>query len=92
MNDLDAADLLARYDAQLRAEIPDPSPKGLRVERDGPLVRFIGWGRGGSIGYRDLGGIYSPRAREWRNRAVAPDLDPVPERAWEFESPLSHSF
>jgi GNAT superfamily N-acetyltransferase len=57
VNDLDAADLLARYDAQLRAVVPDPLPDGLRVERDGPLLRFIGYGSGGGIGYRDLGGI-----------------------------------
>jgi GNAT superfamily N-acetyltransferase len=57
MPDLDTADLLARYDDQLRAEIPDPLPEGLRVERDGPLLRFTGWASGGGIMYRDLGGI-----------------------------------
>ena len=57
MKDLHAADLLALYDAQLRADIPDPLPQGLRVERDGPLVRFLDLGRGGGITYRDLGGI-----------------------------------
>jgi GNAT superfamily N-acetyltransferase len=57
VDDLDPADLLAGYDAQLRARVPDPSPEGLRVERDGPLFRYIGWGRGGGIEYRDLGGI-----------------------------------
>jgi hypothetical protein len=57
MPDLDSTELLARYDAQLRAELPDPLPEGVRVERDGPLLRFIGWGPGGSIAYRDLEGI-----------------------------------
>ena len=31
--------------------------KDLRVERDGPVLRFIGWGDGGGIFYRDLGGL-----------------------------------
>jgi len=57
VSDLDPADLLARYDAQLRAAVPDPLPGGLTVERDGPLFRFTGYGRGGGIEYRDLGGI-----------------------------------
>ncbi|MEP6757935.1 MAG: GNAT family N-acetyltransferase [Actinomycetota bacterium] len=57
MSDHDAADMLARYDAQLRTQVPNPLPEGLRVERDGPLVRFAGLGRGGSILYRDLAGI-----------------------------------
>jgi GNAT superfamily N-acetyltransferase len=57
VNGLDAAELLAVYDAQLRAVVPDPLPEGLLVEHDGPLVRFIGHGRGGGIEYRDLGGI-----------------------------------
>jgi len=57
VNDQDPVDLLARYDGQLRAHVPDPLPAGLRVERDGPLLRFIGLGRGGGIEYQDLGGI-----------------------------------
>ena len=57
MKDLDPADLLALYDAQLRAVVPDPMPEDLRVERDGPVLRFIGWGDGGGIFYRDLGGL-----------------------------------
>jgi GNAT superfamily N-acetyltransferase len=57
VNGLDAADLLARYDDQLRVDVPNPLPEGVRVERDGPMLRFIGLGRGGGIAYRDLGGI-----------------------------------
>jgi GNAT superfamily N-acetyltransferase len=66
----DAADLLARYDAQLRAEIPDPLPEGVRVERDGPLLRFTGWGHGGGIAYRDLGGIEGAELDELIARQV----------------------
>ena len=70
MSDLDPADLLARYDAQLRALVPDPLPAGLRVEYDGPLVRFIGYGNGGGIGYRDLGGIEGTELDELIARQV----------------------
>jgi GNAT superfamily N-acetyltransferase len=57
VRELDAADLLTRYDAQLRTQLPDPMPEGLRVERDGPVLRIIGWGDGGGVVYRDLGGL-----------------------------------
>ena len=70
MNDLDPAELLTHYDAQLRATVPDPMPAGLRVEFDGPLVRFIGYGNGGGIGYRDLGGIEGTELDELIARQV----------------------
>lgn len=70
MNGLDAADLLARYDAQLRADVPDPLPAGLRVECEGPLLRFIGLWRGGGIAYRDLGGIEGAELDELIARQV----------------------
>ncbi len=57
VTDLDVADLRARYDAQPRTVVPDPLPEGLHVERDGPLLRYLGYGHGGGIGYRDLAGI-----------------------------------
>jgi hypothetical protein len=53
----DTADLLAAYDRQLRAHVPDRLPKGVTVERDGPLVRFLGIGDRGFVVYRDLGGL-----------------------------------
>jgi hypothetical protein len=55
--DADAAELLAAYDAQLRDRAPDPPPAGLRIERDGPLLRLVGFPDGGFVGYRDLGGL-----------------------------------
>ena len=70
VNELDAADLLARYDAQLRTVVPDPLPEGLRVERDGPLLRFTGYGNGGGIGYRDLGGIQGAELDELIERQM----------------------
>ena len=55
--DLDAKDLLATYDAQLRAHLPNPLPAGATVERDGPLLRLRGLDEGGFITYTDLGGL-----------------------------------
>lgn len=54
---LDAATLLRAYDAQLRPDVPVPVPEGVTVERDGPLVRVRGLGKGGFLTYRDLGGL-----------------------------------
>jgi predicted metal-dependent phosphoesterase TrpH/ribosomal protein S18 acetylase RimI-like enzyme len=52
----DLADLLAAYDAQLRARVPQPLPARVQVEQDGPVVRMVfPWG--GMVGYRDLGGL-----------------------------------
>ncbi len=55
--DPDIAALLGTYDAQLRAHVPDRLPAGVRVERDGPLLRFVGFGDRGAVVYRDLGGL-----------------------------------
>ena len=53
----DAAELLAAYDEQIRARVPDPLPSGTTVERDGPILRFHNVaGRGWAL-YRDLGGL-----------------------------------
>ncbi|WP_033340254.1 GNAT family N-acetyltransferase [Catenuloplanes japonicus] len=56
-SDLDARALLATYDAQLRAHMPDPLPDGATVERDGPLLRLRGLDEGGFLTYTDLGGL-----------------------------------
>jgi GNAT superfamily N-acetyltransferase len=53
----DVAELLAAYDAQVRDRIPDPLPKGVTVERDGPVLRFLGLAGRGFVVYRDLGGL-----------------------------------
>src|SRR5215472_12873552 len=49
--------LLAAYDGQVRDRIPDPLPRDVTVERDGPLLRFFGLGGRGFVVYRDLGGL-----------------------------------
>jgi GNAT superfamily N-acetyltransferase len=57
VSDRDVAALLGAYDAQLRAHVPDRLPTGIRVERDGPLVRTVGFGGRGWVEYRDLRGL-----------------------------------
>jgi GNAT superfamily N-acetyltransferase len=49
--------VLAAYDTQLRDRVPERLPEGVRVERDGPLVRFVGFAGGGFVCYRDLAGL-----------------------------------
>lgn len=68
---LSAEDLLAAYDAKLRADIPDPLPAGERAERDGPLIRVFGGPIGGWILYRDLGGLEGAELDELIARQVA---------------------
>ena len=53
----DAAELLAAYDAQVRARVPERLPAGAVAERDGPLTRFVGFALGGFVVYRDLDGL-----------------------------------
>jgi GNAT superfamily N-acetyltransferase len=57
VTDLDVDELRNAYDRQLRANVPDPVPAGVTIERDGPLVRVRGLGPGGFLTYRDLGGL-----------------------------------
>jgi GNAT superfamily N-acetyltransferase len=52
-----ADELLAAYDAQVRARVPARLPVGVEVTRDGPLVRFAGPAGGGFVVYRDLDGL-----------------------------------
>lgn len=54
---LDQAELLAAYDDQLRAHVPARLPAGVSVERDGPVLRFVGIDDHGYVLYRDLGGL-----------------------------------
>jgi GNAT superfamily N-acetyltransferase len=49
--------LLAAYNSQLRARIHERLPPGEFVERDGPIVRFMGGTSGGWVLYKDLGGL-----------------------------------
>jgi hypothetical protein len=42
----EVAELLDAYDAQLRTRVPERLPEGLTYERDGPILRWHGGGRG----------------------------------------------
>jgi GNAT superfamily N-acetyltransferase len=66
-----AQELLAAYDAQVRAAVPDRLPAGEIVERDGPLVRFRGGPGGGYVLYRDLDGIEGEALDELIARQIA---------------------
>ena len=50
-------ELLAAYDTQLRGHVHCRLPDSVRVERDGPLVRTLRFGRRGFVEYRDLAGL-----------------------------------
>ena len=77
--DVDA--LLSAYDQRLRGVLPDRLPAGLNVERDGPLVRFVGSKGGGFVEYRDLGGLEGADLDE----LIARQVQVFAERAEEFE-------
>lgn len=66
----DVAELLAAYDAQLRTHVSDRLPRGVRAERDGPLLRVLGLGDRGFVLYRDLGWLESADLDELIARQV----------------------
>jgi GNAT superfamily N-acetyltransferase len=66
----DVSELLAAYDAQVRDRVPDPLPRGVTVERDGPLLRFFGLASRGFVVYRDLGGLEGAELDELIARQV----------------------
>jgi GNAT superfamily N-acetyltransferase len=51
------ASLLELYDEQLRGVPSELLPKGVSMDRDGPLLRYRGFEFGGFVDYRDLGGL-----------------------------------
>jgi GNAT superfamily N-acetyltransferase len=59
MTALDRAALRARYDAQLRAWMPDRLPPGAVVERDGPVIRVAGLGERGYVTYVSVAALAS---------------------------------
>jgi hypothetical protein len=77
----DAAELLAAYDEQLRALIPDRLPPGEQVERDGPALRFTGGPGGGWVLYRDLDGLDGAELDE----LIARQVRAFAERGERFE-------
>jgi GNAT superfamily N-acetyltransferase len=82
---LSAADLLAAYDAQLRARVPERLPEGEVAEWDGPLLRFHGGaGDQGWVLYRDLGGIDGDELDELIARQVAFFRDRGERFEWKY--------
>jgi GNAT superfamily N-acetyltransferase len=65
----DPAELLAAYDA-LRAHVPDRLPAGASVERDGPVLRFLGFVGRGFVLYSDLGGLEGAALDELIERQI----------------------
>ncbi len=81
MAPLDPTELLAAYDSQLRARVPDRLPPGTEVERDGPIVRFTGTASGGWVLYRDLDGLEGDEL----DRLIARQVDVFAARGERFE-------
>jgi GNAT superfamily N-acetyltransferase len=57
VRDHDLIALLSAYDGQLRAHVHDRLPDSVRAERDGPLLRTVGFGDRGMVEYRDVDGL-----------------------------------
>ncbi|WP_034590418.1 GNAT family N-acetyltransferase [Hamadaea tsunoensis] len=68
--DANADRLREIYDAQLRTHVPTNLPPGAAIEQDGPLQRWTGFGRGGHLTYRDLGGLEGAELDELIARQV----------------------
>jgi GNAT superfamily N-acetyltransferase len=81
VRDVQTGELLTAYDAELRAHVPPRLPTGVSVERDGPLLRFLGFGGGGAVVYRDLGGLAGAELDE----LIARQVDVFAERGEPFE-------
>lgn len=76
-----ASELLAAYDAQVRARLPDRLPSGVTFERDGPILRFFGAAGRGFVLYRDLDGLEGAEL----DRVIARQVDVFGERGETFE-------
>ena len=70
-----ARELLAAYDAHVRARVPGRLPAGVEVDVDGPLVRFSGLPWGGLVVYRDLDDLQ--RISERNGEARASEVEAV---------------
>lgn len=79
-SDLDARELLAAYDAQLRARLDQGLPERAVVQWDGPVMRISGLYTGGFVEYRDLGGL------------TGDDLDALIARQRDHFAVLGHEF
>ena len=67
----DPAALLRLYDDQLRTHVHDREPASVRRDPDGPVVRMTGFGPGGWVMYRDLGGLHGDELDAFIRRQIA---------------------
>src|SRR2546429_2708379 len=70
MSELDAGDLRAVFDEQLRGTVPSRLPAGVQVELHGPLTCFFGTEGRGYVDYRDLGGLEGAELDELIARCI----------------------
>jgi GNAT superfamily N-acetyltransferase len=73
--------LLAAYDNELRAVVPERLPEGVIVEDDPPVTRFLGFGGQGWVEYRDLGDL----GRDELDALIARQIARFRERGERFE-------
>ena len=81
MREEDPVALLRAYDAQLRVHMHEPLPDGVQYERDGPLLRTLGFANRGWVEYRDLGGLDGAELDE----LIARQVRIFAERGEQFE-------
>jgi GNAT superfamily N-acetyltransferase len=74
------------YDAQLRGHVPEPLPAGVTVERDGPIVRTIGFGQQGWVEYRDLGDLSEAELDRLIRAQIARFAERDEPFEWKFHS------
>ena len=84
--------LLDLYDTQLRAHVPARLPAGASVEREGPLVRTVGYGRYGWVEYRDLGDVSEAELDRLIHAQVARFTERNEPFEWKFHSHDRPSF
>jgi GNAT superfamily N-acetyltransferase len=77
----DAAALLRLYDSQLRTHIDDLEAPSVTHDWDGPVLRTTGYGPGGWVQYRDLGGLDGPAVDD----LVARQIEYFADRGMRFE-------
>jgi GNAT superfamily N-acetyltransferase len=79
-------ELLELYNTQLRAHVADPLPAGVTVERDGPVVRTLGFGKAGWVEYRDLGDLSEAELDALIQAQIARFAERGESFEWKFHS------
>jgi GNAT superfamily N-acetyltransferase len=82
----EAGRLLELYDTQLRAHVPDRLPPGAKMERDGPVVRTVGFGKYGWVEYRDLGDLDAAELDALIQAQIARFAEVEQTFEWKFHS------